>query len=101
MDGWLAALITGLLGAGGATYIGTLVRGLRSLKGGARAREREAVNDLARWREEADDARREAERDRDFWRRVAGAYAYQLRAKGVEPIPAEPVPPSERTTPSP
>ena len=96
MNNWLAVLITALLSAGGATFIGSLVKGIRSLRGGARAREREAINDLARWREEADDARREAEQDRDFWRRIAGSYAYQMRMAGLIPIPSEPVPPSER-----
>lgn len=92
----IQVLITALLGGGLVTTVGALARGWRSLRQGARAREREGVADLARWRDEADEARRVAERDRDYWRWVAGRYGYQLFRAGVDPVPADPVPPSER-----
>lgn len=96
--GWFQTLLSVLIGGSGVAFVTALAQGLKTLRTGARAREREAVADLALWRDEADDARRSAERDRDYWRRIAGSYAYQLRTLGVEPIPAEPVPPSERST---
>lgn len=89
-------IISLLIGGGGVAFVTALAKGIRDLRGGARAREREAVDDLARWRDEADEGRRAAERDRDFWRGTAGSYGYQLRTLGVEPIPANPIPPSER-----
>lgn len=85
----LTTLITVLIGAGGATFVGALVRGWGTLRTGVRARERETLAELVR-------SRNEAEADRDFWRDVAGGYRWQLRAAGIEPLPADPVQPSER-----
>lgn len=85
----LTALITALIGAGGATFIGSLIRGWGSLRTGARAREKETLSELIR-------SRNEAEADRDFWRDVAGGYRFQLRQSGVAPQPADPLQPSER-----
>lgn len=92
----LTALITALIGAGGATFVGTLLKGWGSLRSGARAREREAVSDLARARDEAEDRCREAVADRDYWRGIAARYAYQMMRAGKTPSPPDPVPPSER-----
>lgn len=85
----LTALITALIGAGGATFVGSLIRGWSSLRTGARARERETLAELIH-------SRNEAEADRDFWRDVAAGYRWQLRAGGIDPVPANPVQPSER-----
>lgn len=92
----ITTIIVALLSAGGAAFLGTLLRGIGSLRSGARAHEREAVADLARWRDEAVDRARTVERDRDFWRGVAGGYAYQLVQAGGTPQPANPIAPSER-----
>lgn len=89
MGDLLPVLITALISAGGATWLGSVIRGLGSLRAGARARERETLSELIR-------SRNAAEADRDFWRDVAGDYRWQLRVAGVAPVPANPVQPSER-----
>ncbi len=89
-------LVTLLLGGGGLAFIQALFRGIGSLRGGARALERESVNDLARSRDASDERAEWAEADRDFWRDVAGRWRYQLVSHNIEPAPADPVPPSAR-----
>ncbi len=90
------ALITGLLGGGGALFIAALVKGWSDLRGGARARAREAVIDLAAARDDAENRRAVAEKDRDYWRAIAGRYGYQLRNAGINPDPEMPEAPSDR-----
>lgn len=92
----ITAVIGALLGGGGLAFIQALFSGIGSLRQGARAHERESVQDLARARDKADERAAAAEADRDFWRYTAGGFAYQLRREGVEPIPPDPVPPSAR-----
>lgn len=92
----ITAVIATLLGGGGLACIQALFSGVGSLRQGARAHERESVQDLARARDKADERADRAETDRDYWRNVSGGYAYQLRLAGVVPIPADPVPPSAR-----
>jgi hypothetical protein len=92
----IVPVVTLLLGSGGALFVQNLFKGLTTLRGGARAREREAVNDLARARDAADNRAEWAEADRDFWRDVAGRWRYQLVSHNVEPNPSEPEPPSAR-----
>lgn len=92
----ITALVALLLGGGAVATYRALFGGIASLRQGARAKEREAIQDLARWRDEADEARRTAETDRDYWQRVSAGYAGQLLRAGIEPVPPEPVPPSER-----
>ncbi|MEK8108642.1 hypothetical protein NKG94_34400 [Micromonospora sp. M12] len=92
----ITTVIAALLGGGGLAFIQALFSGVGSLRRGARAHERESVQDLARARDKADERAASAERDQDYWRRTAGGYAYQLTRGGLEPIPADPVPPSER-----
>lgn len=87
----LTILITALISAGGATFVGSVAKGWGSLRAGARARERETLTELIR-------SRNAAEADRDYWRDVAGGYRWQLRLVGVEPDPAKPIQPSEQTT---
>lgn len=93
----VTAVIGLVLGGGGLAFLQSLFSGIGSLRAGARAHERESVQDLARARDEADARAASAERDRDYWRRIAGGYAYQLTRGGLEPSPADPVPPSERS----
>jgi hypothetical protein len=97
LQSWLPGLVGVLLTAGGAAFLTTMVRGWSTIRSGAHAREREAIDDLGRYRDDLDRRLRLAERDRDFWRYVAGRYAGQLARAGMDPAPAEPVPPSERT----
>lgn len=92
----IVPLVTLLLGGGGLAFAQAIFKGLGSLRGGARAREREAVDDLARARDHADDRALWAEADRDFWRDTAGRWRYQLVSNNIEPIPPDPVPPSAR-----
>ncbi|MFI7072039.1 hypothetical protein [Micromonospora sediminicola] len=92
----ITAAIGLLLGSGGLAFIRAVFSGIGSLRKGARAHERESVQDLARARDKADERAASAEADRDYWRRIAGGYAYQLTRAGVEPVPADPVPPSAR-----
>lgn len=89
MNELIVPIATLLLGAGGVTFLRTIFTGVGSLRGGARAREREAVNDLAKRAERA-------EADRDLWRDRAGRWCYQLVTAGIEPDPPSPVPPSAR-----
>ena len=97
----IATIITVVLSGGALATIQAVFRGVGSLRSGARAREKEAVSDLARWRDELDERARRAEADRDYWRVIAMQYAGQLHRAGLEPKPAEPMPPSERIVPRP
>jgi hypothetical protein len=90
------ALISALIGGGALTTIQSVFSGIGSLRSGARAHERESVQDLSRARDAADDRASRAELDRDYWRNIAGGYSYQLRQAGLTPIPPDPVPPSAR-----
>lgn len=92
----IVPLVTLLLGGGGLAFAQAVFKGFGSLRGGARAREREAVADLARARDAADERAEWAEADRDFWHRDSARQRYQLTVKGIEPEPADPVPPSAR-----
>lgn len=92
----VVALISALIGGGALTTIQAAVGGIRSLRSGARAHERESVRDLAKARDRADDRADRAERDRDYWRDIAGGYRFQLRQAGIDPSPPDPVPPSAR-----
>ncbi|MFY1669485.1 hypothetical protein ACN27G_05955 [Plantactinospora sp. WMMB334] len=92
----VTAVVGALLGGGGLAFLQALFSGIGSLRTGARARERESVADLARARDKADARAERAELDRDYWRDVSGGYRYQLRESGIDPVPADPVPPSAR-----
>lgn len=90
------AVVTFLLGGGLTALVGALARGLSSLRSGARAHEREAVADLAKSRDEADERCRVATADSDYWHAISGRYYFQLTRAGIEPDPADPRAPSER-----
>jgi hypothetical protein len=92
----IVPLVTLILGGGGLAFLQAAFRGFGSLRGGARALEREAVNDLARARDAADERAAWAEADRDFWRDTAGRWRYQLVSNNIEPVPPDPEPPSAR-----
>lgn len=96
---FVQAIITVVLSAGGAAFIGQIFKGWKTLRTGARAHEREAVQDLAKARDMADERARVAEDDRDFWRRTSARYAGQLLRAGIDPVPADPIPPSEQPKP--
>lgn len=93
---WLPIVVAALMSAGGATFLGSLVRGWSTLKSGARARERETVQDLAKSRDDAVDRERKELADSRYWQAIAAKYGFQLRKAGINPDPENPEPPSER-----
>lgn len=82
MDIDVETLLTLLLGAGGAGFLSALFSGIRALQRGVASRTREGIADLARWRDEANDARERAERSRDAWRMYAAQLEYQILSSG-------------------
>ena len=97
MEGWLTTAIGLLLGGGGVAFLTTSIRGWSTIRSGAYAREREASDRLGRQLEEREEQLALRSRDADYWRNTAMRYSGQLVRAGIEPVPAEPVPPSERT----
>jgi hypothetical protein len=89
-------IVTVLLGGGGLAFLQAAFKGFGSLRGGARAHERQAVDDLSRARDKADARAEWAEADRDFWHDTAARWRYQLTVNGIQPYPPDPVPPSAR-----
>lgn len=83
------SLLTLLLGGGAVATIGAFFKGVKALQTGARAREKDTVNDLVLQRKEAWDDRDKANDERDYWRNWAGTVEYYARANGVE-LPARP-----------
>lgn len=97
-------LLTLLLGGGAVATITALFQGIKSLRDGARAREKDAVADLIKRRKEADeerdkafDARDRAFNERDYWRNRCGVREFQLNLQGI-PLQPYPEPPVEPTT---
>ena len=87
-------ILTVLLGAGGTGALTALFAGMRALQRGVSGKTREGIADLARWRDEANEARERAERARDAWRAYAGTLEYQLLSTGGK-LPDNAVRPSE------
>lgn len=92
---WLGVV----LGAGGVAFLGALFKGVQMLRDGARAREREAIAGLEKWREDADKRADRAFRELDYmrtlvayWQARAGAREYQLHLHGITPDPPPPLP---------
>ena len=96
MDGWLTTVIGLLLGGGGAMFLTTSIRGWSTIRSGAYAREREASDRLGTQLRESEERVAIVARDRDHWRNVAMRYSGQLVRAGIEPVPSDPIPPSER-----
>lgn len=95
MNAFITAIIPYIIGGGGVALVGAVVKGWSSLRAGAQSLEREAVANLARMRREAEDELKLVQRDRDYWQLVQARYAAQLLRAGIEPVPADPRPPSE------
>lgn len=91
----VSTVVAALLGGGGVAFLGAMFQGITALRTGARAREREAIDDLGRQRDDADERYRWAARDRDYYCRIAARYAAQLIRAGLEPDPPETTPPSD------
>jgi hypothetical protein len=82
---WLNTLFpTGVVAAAVAAY-----KGVDAIRKGAHKKERGAIADLKKWREEQYDARRQAELRESYWRSYAGKCEYELERRGL-PVPARP-----------
>lgn len=95
-----------ILGAGGVAFLGAMVEAYRRLKEGARAREREAINNLEKWTDQsalrAQRALNEADYQRalvSYWQGRSGTLEYQVGQLGgvVPPAPPLPAPPPDPT----
>jgi len=85
-------VVTVLLGAGGATFLWTLVQSYLAVRNGVERREDKAV---ARLEEYEESCREQLARERAWgahWQHVAGLYAYALAVNGI-PEPLLPDPP--------
>lgn len=85
-----------LLSAGGGAFIAAVAKGWSDMRSGARAGQREVVQDLMSWRDDLEDKLRRCEADRDFWRDTAATRGHQIRSLGAAPTIEHPTPPSER-----
>jgi hypothetical protein len=81
-----------VVGGGGVAVITAVFQGLRSIQTGISAKARQSIEDLERWRDDADEARKRAEQARDAayarllqWQRYAGALEFALLSNGLEP----------------
>jgi hypothetical protein len=92
---FVVAVITAILSTGGASFVRNLVKGWSTVRSGARVREREAFDDIASARDDAEDRCRAAERRAGHWQRMAYGYLGQLLAARIEPNPTDPTPPWE------
>lgn len=85
MSDWLNTLFpTGLAAVLVAAY-----KGVDAIRKGAHKKERGAIADLKKWREEQYDARRQAEKERDYWRSRAAKCEFELERRGL-PVPKRP-----------
>lgn len=82
-------LLNAILGGGLVATIGAAFKGVKTLMDGSHAKEREAIADLKAWREESNDARVQAEKERDYWRSWAGKCEYELERNGIR-LPSRP-----------
>lgn len=95
----LPTVATVILSGGAGAFVISVARSWTTLRRGARARERETINDLMARAEDAEERERVAARDRDYWRQVTGSYGWQLRSAGITPNPPDPVQPSDQVPP--
>ena len=87
-------LLTLILGGGLVATLSALVNGYKSLKEGARTREKGTIEDLISQRKKAyedrdveSDEKNFALDQRDFWRNRAADLEFELRKAGIEPPP--------------
>lgn len=91
-----ANLVAVLLGGGGVAFIAAIAKAWTDLRAGARSHDKDTLKSLAERAKRAEEAEELERRDCRFWESTAGRYAWQIRKLGGEPVPSEPVPPSER-----
>jgi hypothetical protein len=82
---WLNTLFP----TGVAAVLLALYKGVTEIRKGAHRKERGAIADLKKWREEQYDARRHAEKERDAWRTFAARCEYELDRRKL-PVPSRP-----------
>lgn len=82
-------ILTLLLGGGAVTTIAAFFKGVKTLREGARSREKDVISDLRTWREESNEERELAERQRDYWRDKAAEYRYRLMNEFGVDLPSE------------
>jgi hypothetical protein len=85
----LGDFLTLVLGGGAVATVGAVFKGVQALRAGARSREKEAVDDLEKWRVQAVRRAERAEEDRDYYRDYASQCRFLLRENGIEPPPLE------------
>ena len=82
-------VLTLLLGGGAVATISAAFKGIDTLRTGARAREKDTVNQLVEQRDEAWVDRDNAIDQRDYWRNWAGRLEYGLQQHGID-MPEKP-----------
>jgi hypothetical protein len=94
-------IIVLLLGAGGATFVWTLVRSYLAIRGAAETREAVAVKNLERWRDHSDyrakmlEQKLEHQTDlTEYYRFRSATLEYQMTSEGLEVPPPPPKPPA-------
>lgn len=85
----IESLLTLLLGGGALATFTALFKGVKALQTGARAREKDTVNDLVKQRKSAWRERDKMAKHLDYWRNWAGTVEYYARAAGVD-LPPRP-----------
>lgn len=91
-DDTIRAILVALLGAGGATFIWTMVKSIIAWKDSAEGREDKAVGRLEKYEE---DCRKQLAWERAsgaYWFRVTGILEHVLMSRGI-PLPKVPNPP--------
>lgn len=91
----LPELLTLVLGGGLLATIQGATKAVTAYREGARARERDVMTDSEAWRISADDARRCAERERDWWRNRSAVLWQQCVEHGGQPGPLGSPPPKD------
>lgn len=99
-DSSLPTVLTAILGGGGAAFVVSWAKAWTAVRGGAKARERETINDIEKRADDAVAREQVAQLNADYWRGIAGRYHWQLVSKGVNPDPQDPVQPSDRPPPA-
>ena len=91
-------LLTLLLGGGFVATVTALFNGIRSLREGARGRERDTIGGLIKdrkdaieERDKANDRTDEMTQQRDMWRNWAGRLEYGITSQGGDLPPGRPV----------
>lgn len=97
----VGTIMAAVLSAGGVTFLTTLFQGVRSMRAGARAAQKEAIEDLRGWQARTDVQLQDCRADIDYWRDLAAERGSQLRLAGLVPADPTPIPPSRRKDTSP